>query len=93
MLTLFFSGSGLLTLNQLPKGQKMNSQYFCDVLLQETREALTSTPEKTGIEGRIIHLDNCKAHNSGRTRLQFQDFQVTGLPHPPYSPDISLRDR
>jgi hypothetical protein len=32
MFTLIFSGYGLLTLNQLPKGQKMNSQYFCEVL-------------------------------------------------------------
>jgi hypothetical protein len=63
----------------------MNSQYFCDVVLQERREALTSIPEKSGIEGIMIHLDNCKVHNSPRTTRQFQDFQVTRLPHPPYS--------
>jgi hypothetical protein len=92
MFTLIFSGYGLLTLNQLPKGQKMNSQYFCDVVLQETREALTSLPEKSGIEGMMIHLGNCKGHNSGRTTRQFQDFQVTRLPHPPDYPDISPCD-
>jgi hypothetical protein len=92
MFTRIFSGHGLLTLNQLPKGQKMNGQYFCDVVLQETREALTSIPEKNGIEGMMIHLNNCKDHNSGRTALQFQDFQVTRLPHPTYSPDISPCD-
>jgi hypothetical protein len=57
-------------LNQLPKGQQMNRQYFFDVVLQETREALTSIPEKRGIEGMMIHLDNCKVHNSGRTTPQ-----------------------
>jgi histone-lysine N-methyltransferase SETMAR len=92
MFTLIFSGHGLLTLHQLPKGQKMNSQCFCDVVLQETREALTSLPETSGIEGMMIHLDNCKVHNSARTTRQFQDFQVTRLPHPPYSPDISPCD-
>jgi hypothetical protein len=85
---LFISGYGLLTLNQLPKGQKMNSQYFCDVVLQETRESLTSILEKSGIEGIMIHLNDCKVHNSARTTLQFEDFQVTRLPQPPYSPDI-----
>jgi histone-lysine N-methyltransferase SETMAR len=70
----------------------MNSQYFCDVDLQETRESLTSIPEKSGIEGMIINLDNCRVHNSGRTTLQFQDFQVTKWPHPPFSPDISPCD-
>ena len=92
MFTLILSGYGLLTLNQLPKGQKMNRKYFCDVVLQETREILTSIPEKSGIEGMMIHLDNCKVHNSARTTPQFQDFQVTRLPHPPYSPDISPCD-
>jgi histone-lysine N-methyltransferase SETMAR len=92
MLTFIFSGHGLLTPDQLPKGEKMNSQYFCDAILQETREALTSIPEKSGIEGMMIHLDNCKVHNSARTTLQFEDFQVTRLPHPPYSPDISPCD-
>jgi hypothetical protein len=33
MFTLIFNGYGLLKLNQLPKGQKMNSQYFCDVVI------------------------------------------------------------
>jgi histone-lysine N-methyltransferase SETMAR len=92
MFTFIFSGYGLLTLNQFPKGQKMNSQYFCDVVLQETKEALTSIPGKSGIEGMMIHSDNCIVHNSGRTTRQFQDFQVTRLPHPPDSPDISPCD-
>jgi histone-lysine N-methyltransferase SETMAR len=92
MFTFIFSECSLLTLNQLPKGQKMNTQYFCDVVLQETRESLTSIPEKSGIEGMMIHLDTWKVHNSARTTLQFQDFQVTRLPHPTYSPDISPCD-
>jgi hypothetical protein len=51
MFTLIFSGYGLLTLYQLPKGQKMNSQYLCDVVLQETREALTVIPKKRELNG------------------------------------------
>jgi hypothetical protein len=92
MFTLIFSGYGPLTLNQLPKGQKLNSQYFCDVVFQETREALTSIPEKSGIGGMMIHSDNCQLHNSGRTTLEFQDFQVTRLPQPLYFPAISPCD-
>jgi hypothetical protein len=92
MFTFLFSGYGILTLNQLPKGQKPNSQYFCDVVLQETKVALTSIPEKSGIEGLMIHLDNCNVHNSASTMLQFHDFQVTELSHPSYSPHISPCD-
>jgi histone-lysine N-methyltransferase SETMAR len=92
MLTFIFSGHGLLTPDQLPKGEKMNSQYFCDAILQETREALTSIPEENGIEGMMIHLDNSKVQYPARTTVQFQDFQVTRLSHPPDSPDISPCD-
>jgi hypothetical protein len=91
----------VLTLNQSPtgpkdqrrkgekdkrtKGAKLNSQYLCDTGLRETKEMLTSIPEKSGIEGMMINLDNCKSDNSPRPTLQFHDFQVTRLPHPPYS--------
>jgi hypothetical protein len=92
MFMLLFSEYGMLTLNQFPKGQKLNSQYLCDVVLQETQEALTSIPEKSGSEGMMIHLDNSKAQNSARTTLQCHDFQVTRLPHPLISPDISPSD-
>jgi hypothetical protein len=82
----------MLALNQLPKGRKLNSQYSCNVVLQETHEAFTSIPEKSGIEGMIIYLDNWQVHNSGRTTPSFHDFQITRLPHFLCSPDISPCD-
>ena len=92
MFTLIFSGLGLLLLDILPKGCNMNSHYFCDTILEGTNKAVASFPEKSGMEGMMIHLDNCKVHNSRKTTERLDAFQVTRLPHPPYSPDISPCD-
>jgi hypothetical protein len=72
--------------------QKLNSQYISGAILQETKQALRLIPEKNGIKAIMIHLDNCKVGNSARTVLQFDDFQITRLPHPPDSHDISPYD-
>jgi histone-lysine N-methyltransferase SETMAR len=92
MFTLIFSGHGLLALVDLPKGQKLNSQYFCDVVLTRTQQAIKAITKKRTIDEIQIHLDNCKVHNSLMTTQKLQELRVTRLPHPPYSPDISPCD-
>jgi hypothetical protein len=47
---------------------------------------------KSGIEGMMIHMDNCKVHNPARTTQRLERFHVIRLAHPPYSHDISLCD-
>jgi hypothetical protein len=92
MFTLLFSGYGLLVLDSLPKGCKMNSQYFCDVVLGEAKRAVTTIAGESGIELMKIHMDNCKVHNSAKTTERLDEFQITRLPHPAYSRDISPCD-
>jgi histone-lysine N-methyltransferase SETMAR len=70
----------------------MNSQYFCNVVVQETKRPVTIITEKSGIEGMMIDMDNHKVHNSARTGQRLDEFQVARLSHPPYSPDISPCD-
>jgi hypothetical protein len=46
MFTLVFSGYGLLALDNLPKGLKLNSQYFCDAVLEEVWRAVIAITKK-----------------------------------------------
>jgi hypothetical protein len=73
MFTLIFSGHGLLALDKLPKGCKMNSQSFCDVVLEQAQRFVTAMTGKSGIEGMMIHMDNCKIHNSARTIQRLEE--------------------
>jgi hypothetical protein len=47
---------------------------------------------ESGLEGMMMHMDNCQVRNSGRTSQRLEEFQVIRLVHPPYSPDISPCD-
>jgi hypothetical protein len=69
----------------LPKGLDLNSQYFCDIVLEEARLGVISVTKKIGIEEVTIHM----VHNSGETSKRLEEFPVTRLPDPQYSPDIS----
>jgi hypothetical protein len=80
MFTLILSGHGLLTFDNSAKGCKMNSQYFCDVVLEEAQRAVTADGEN--------YMDDCKVHNPAKTTERLDECQVTRLPHPPYSRDF-----
>jgi histone-lysine N-methyltransferase SETMAR len=92
MFALIFSGHGLVALDKLPKGCKMNSQYFCDVVVEDAKRSVTAITGKSGIEGLMIHMDNSQVHISARTTQRLEEFHVIRLAHPPYSPDISPCD-
>jgi hypothetical protein len=67
----------------------MNSQNFCDVVLEEGKRAVTTILGKTGIEGTMIHMGSGRVHHSAKTTEKLEEFQLTRLPYPPYSPDSS----
>jgi hypothetical protein len=51
-----FTDYGLLTLGDLPKRLKMNSQYCCDVVLEEARRAVMAISwSSVGLVSRMAH--------------------------------------
>jgi histone-lysine N-methyltransferase SETMAR len=70
----------------------MNSQYFCDVGLEATKRAVIAITGESGIECMIIHMDNRKGHYWAKMTERLEEFEPTGLFHPPYSPEISPCD-
>jgi hypothetical protein len=70
----------------------MNSQYFCDVVLEKANRSVTAITGKSGIEGMMIHLDNGKVSNSARSTQRLEEFQVIRWANPPHSHDLSPYD-
>jgi hypothetical protein len=89
MLTVVFNGYGLFALDDLPKGLKMNSQFFCVVVLEEARQAAMAITKERRIEKMMIQLHNCKIHCSAKITKKSEEFQVTRSPRPAHSPNIS----
>jgi hypothetical protein len=63
-----------------------------DIVLKRAKCMLIAITGKSGIERMLIHLGDRKGHNSTRTKKRLDEFQVTLLPHPPHSLDISSSD-
>jgi hypothetical protein len=63
-----------------------------DVVLKRVKRAVIAITGKSGIERMLIHLGDRKGHDSARTMQRLDEFQVTQLPHPSYSIDISSSD-
>jgi histone-lysine N-methyltransferase SETMAR len=39
-----------------------------------------------------VHIDNSMCHNASKVVSEFDKHHIARLPHPPYSPDLSLCD-
>jgi hypothetical protein len=63
-----------------------------DIVLERAKRAVIVITGKSGIERMLIHLGDRKGHDSTGTMERLDEFQVTLLPHPPYSLDISSCD-
>jgi hypothetical protein len=60
-----------------------------NIVLKRTKRAVIAITGKSGIERMLIHPGDRKGHNSTRAMKSLDEFQVTLLPYPPYSLDIS----
>jgi hypothetical protein len=89
MFILIFSAPGMLPLDKSPKRCKMNSQYLCDVVLEEAKHSVTAITEDSGLEGMMIPMDNRDVHKSARTTQRLEELHVIWLAHPPECHDIS----
>jgi hypothetical protein len=63
-----------------------------DIVLKRVKRAVMAITGKSEIERLLIHPGDGKDHNSTTTMERLDEFQVTLLPHPPCSLDISSCD-
>jgi hypothetical protein len=63
-----------------------------DIVLKRAKRAVIAITGKSGIERMLIHRGDRKGDNSRKTMERSDAFQVTLLPHPPYSLEISSYD-
>ena len=92
MVTIFFTGVGLITVKILDPGLKFNSTHFCGCILSSIVKNGRIGTRKKKVKGMFIHMDNCRIHNSKVTTDCIKKSGLIRAPHPPYSPDIAPSD-
>jgi hypothetical protein len=63
MFTIFFSGEKLVFLDSLPKGQNIDSYYFCNTVLEVVKVGALAGTRKAALRDFHIHMNNCKLQN------------------------------
>ena len=91
MLPIFWDQHGVVMMDFLAQGTTITGTYYAS-LLQKLREAIKTKRHSMPTEGVRLLQDNAPVHNShiAQTEAQSCDYEI--LPHPPYSPDLTLSD-
>jgi histone-lysine N-methyltransferase SETMAR len=91
MITVFWDCDGLILVGVMPRSATINSEAYISTLNKLKKRFRGVWHGKTPAEMLFQH-DNAHPHTSLRTREHITKMGWTVLPHPSYSPDLTLSD-
>jgi histone-lysine N-methyltransferase SETMAR len=91
MLTVFWDCQGVLLTNFQKKGDNVNSESYCEVLLM-LRDAIRRKRPGLLTRGVLLLHDNARPHTARLTQEKINHLGWELLEHPPYSPDLAPSD-
>jgi hypothetical protein len=92
MVTIFFTGVKLLVLDILPREKKFNQDHFTAIIGPELGKENTNPKRRVSSNHLVVHMDNYMCHNGRKIKKYFARENLTRVPHPAYSPDLSPCD-
>jgi len=90
MMICFFDSNGLVHKEFLPPGQTVNQQFYIEVLERLRKRIIRVRPEIANTW--ILYHDNAPCHRAFSVTQFLTLKNITVLPQPPYSPDMSPCD-
>jgi len=91
-VNFFFDAEGVIHREFVPEGQKVNAEFYVDVLdrlLKRIRQVRMAKLQSS--EWFLLH-DNAPSHNAAIVKKFLANRNVAVLHHPPYSPDLAPPD-
>lgn len=91
MASVFWDAHGILFIDYLEKGKRINSEYYIALLVRLKEEIAKKRPQMKKKKV-LFHQDNAPCHKSIATMAKMHELGFELLPHPPYSPDLAPSD-
>ncbi|KAJ4436137.1 hypothetical protein ANN_18764 [Periplaneta americana] len=91
MCTMFWDRKGILLIDFLPRGEKVNADRYCETL-RKLRCAIQNKRRGMLTAGVVLLHDNARPHTAWRTAAVLTEFGWVLFDHPPYSPDLAPSD-
>ena len=76
----------------VPTGQTVNKEYYVEVLKEFRKRFRRKKSALFKLDQWCFHKDNAPVHNSILVTDYLIKMGIKIIPHPPYSPDLSLCD-
>jgi hypothetical protein len=74
----------------MPRGLTVNSESYCDLLQNHLKPAIRSKHHGLLNSGVLLQHDNVHPHTARVTAKKITDLCLECIPHPAYSPDLTL---
>ena len=87
MLIVFFDAKGVVHYDFVPEGQRVNGDFYLEVLRRLQRRVNRVRPAIAG--NWKLHQDNAPSHTCSKSTDYLTQNGVATIPQPPYSPDLA----
>ena len=88
----FFDSTGMIHMHWVPTGQKVNKEYYVEVLREFRKRFRRKRPALFKSALWHFHQDNTPVHNSILVTDYLTMMGIKTVPHPPYSLDLAPCD-
>ncbi len=92
MLTLFFDANGVILMEFMKPGTKIDSEAYCHTLSNLKEAIRKKRPNLWRGRKFLIHHDNASPHTCSNTETKMKKWGLKTLPHPVNSPDCAPCD-
>ena len=90
MLTFFWDYNELILEHYMPRGSTVTSATYSNLLRENLKPAICQKQHGLLTTGVCLLHDNTKPHTATATVSTIEELQFECIPHPPYSPDLTL---
>ncbi|KAJ4429714.1 hypothetical protein ANN_21918 [Periplaneta americana] len=91
MCTVFWDRKGILLIDFLPRGEKVNADRYYETL-RKLRRAILNKRRGMLTAGVVLLHDSARSHTARLTAPVLTEFGWELFDHPPYSPDLAPSD-
>ncbi|UYV65437.1 hypothetical protein LAZ67_3004385 [Cordylochernes scorpioides] len=92
LLTIFWDVDGPICLDFLSSRQRMNSDLYCDILVNKLKPGIRNKRRRKLSKGVLFLHDDARPHTSCKTVSTIIKLGFEVLEHPAYSPDLASSD-
>ena len=89
LMIAFFYSTGMIYIHWVPTGQRVNKEYYVEVLREFRKRFLGKRPALFKSGQWHFHHDNAPVHNSILVTDYLTKMDIKTVPHPPNSPDLA----